>query len=177
MNKTTTAPLTKTQTGIYIECLNNPNSTLYSLPFLAKLGSSIDIIKLKQAIEENLAAHPCLETVIYTDQNGEIMQKISAGICNVEIIKQSDEEFLNTQHNLVRPFDMNGGCLARFEIYQTPSANYFFEDIHHIIMDGTSHHICEFKTETGELAGYCGGQGYSADSQWSRGQAWAIYGF
>lgn len=141
MNKTTTAPLTKTQTGIYIECLNNPNSTLYNLPFLAKLGSSIDIIKLKQAIEENLAAHPCLETVIYTDQNGEIMQKISAGICNVEIIKQSDEEFLNTQHNLIRPFDMNGGCLARFEIYQTPSANYFFEDIHHIIMDGTSHHI------------------------------------
>ena len=43
--------------------------------------------------------------------------------------------------------------------------------------DGTSHHICEFSTETGELLGYCGGQGYDADSQWSRGQAWAIYGF
>lgn len=43
--------------------------------------------------------------------------------------------------------------------------------------DGTSHHMCEFKSETGEFVQYLGGQGYSPDSQWSRGQAWAIYGY
>lgn len=43
--------------------------------------------------------------------------------------------------------------------------------------DGTAHHLCEFNSETGELIQFLGGQGYSADSQWSRGQAWAIYGF
>ena len=43
--------------------------------------------------------------------------------------------------------------------------------------DGTAHHICEFATETGEFVQYLGGQGYSPDSQWSRGQAWAVYGY
>jgi len=43
--------------------------------------------------------------------------------------------------------------------------------------DGTAHHMCEFRSETGEFVQYLGGQGYSPDSQWSRGQAWAIYGY
>lgn len=43
--------------------------------------------------------------------------------------------------------------------------------------DGTAHHLCEFNSETGEFIQYLGGQGYSPDSQWSRGQAWAIYGY
>lgn len=43
--------------------------------------------------------------------------------------------------------------------------------------DGTAHHVCAFDCETGELVGFLGGQGYSPDSQWSRGQAWTIYGY
>ena len=43
--------------------------------------------------------------------------------------------------------------------------------------DGTAHHLCEFNSETGEFVQHLGGQGYSPDSQWSRGQAWAIYGY
>ena len=43
--------------------------------------------------------------------------------------------------------------------------------------DGTSHHLCEFNSETGEFVQYLKGQVYSPDSQWSRGQAWAIYGY
>lgn len=43
--------------------------------------------------------------------------------------------------------------------------------------DGTSHHLCNFNSETGEFVEFLGGQGYSTDSQWSRGQSWAIYGF
>lgn len=43
--------------------------------------------------------------------------------------------------------------------------------------DGTSHHLCEFNSETGEFVQFLAGQGYSPDSQWSRGQSWAIYGY
>ena len=39
---------------------------------------------------------------------------------------------------LVRPFGLNGDRLARFEIYRTPTALWLFEDIHHIICDGSS---------------------------------------
>lgn len=42
--------------------------------------------------------------------------------------------------------------------------------------DGSVHHIVAFDPETGERIKGIGGQGYSKDSAWSRGAAWAIYG-
>ncbi len=139
--KNITAPLTKTQMGIYAECMSNPKSTLYNLPFLAKLGDTIDPERLKTAIEQVLVAHPCLNTVLYADETGKIMQKVPETCCMVELIHMTESEFCAAKETLVRPFALLGGPLARFEIYITPSGGYFFEDIHHIIMDGTSHHM------------------------------------
>ncbi|WP_019909132.1 glycoside hydrolase family 88 protein [Paenibacillus sp. HW567] len=43
--------------------------------------------------------------------------------------------------------------------------------------DGSCNHIVILDPENGELVEAPGGQGYAAGSSWSRGQAWAIYGF
>jgi unsaturated chondroitin disaccharide hydrolase len=43
--------------------------------------------------------------------------------------------------------------------------------------DGSTIHRLKFNRTTGELIGSTPGQGLSADSTWSRGQAWAILGF
>ncbi len=43
--------------------------------------------------------------------------------------------------------------------------------------DFTVPHIMRFNPETGKTLGAVSGQGKHADSVWSRGQAWAIYGF
>ena len=43
--------------------------------------------------------------------------------------------------------------------------------------DGSCNHIAVFEPETGELLELPGGQGYGEGSSWSRGQAWALYGF
>lgn len=43
--------------------------------------------------------------------------------------------------------------------------------------DGSVNHIGIFDTLTGEFKENAGGQGFSEDSSWSRGQAWALYGF
>lgn len=43
--------------------------------------------------------------------------------------------------------------------------------------DNTCAHIVHFDPETGEKIENLGGQGKDPDSAWSRGQAWAIYGF
>lgn len=43
--------------------------------------------------------------------------------------------------------------------------------------DFTVPHIVSFDPETGEKIENLGGQGLGPDSAWSRGQAWAIYGF
>ncbi len=43
--------------------------------------------------------------------------------------------------------------------------------------DGSVKHIVEFDPYTGEYLHSLGGQGYEHGSSWTRGQAWAIYGF
>lgn len=43
--------------------------------------------------------------------------------------------------------------------------------------DGSCNHIVIIDPVTGELLDNPGGQGYASGSSWSRGQAWAIYGF
>lgn len=43
--------------------------------------------------------------------------------------------------------------------------------------DGSSEHIVEFDPISGRKVTTYGGQGYEKGSAWSRGQAWAVYGF
>lgn len=43
--------------------------------------------------------------------------------------------------------------------------------------DGSCNHIAVFNPVTGELEALPAGQGYAEGSAWSRGQAWAVYGF
>ena len=43
--------------------------------------------------------------------------------------------------------------------------------------DGSVSHIVEFDPQTGARVREHGGQGYAEGSQWSRGQAWGLYGF
>ncbi len=47
----------------------------------------------------------------------------------------------------------------------------------HVRDDGSVNHICVHDPKTGALLKTLGGQGYGEGSSWSRGQAWAIYGF
>lgn len=48
---------------------------------------------------------------------------------------------------------------------------------YYIRPDGSSNHIMKFDPVTGEFTGALGGQGYAEGSSWTRGQAWAMYGF
>ncbi|MCL2016818.1 MAG: glycoside hydrolase family 88 protein [Defluviitaleaceae bacterium] len=43
--------------------------------------------------------------------------------------------------------------------------------------DGSCNHIISFDPATGEYLDNPGGQGYASGSAWSRGNAWALYGF
>ena len=48
---------------------------------------------------------------------------------------------------------------------------------HMLRPDGSVNHQLVFDINTGELIANPGGQGYESGSSWSRGQAWAIYGY
>lgn len=47
---------------------------------------------------------------------------------------------------------------------------------HFLRPDGSSYHIVNFDSETGEKIGAMSGQGYAEESAWARGSAWMIYG-
>ena len=47
----------------------------------------------------------------------------------------------------------------------------------HFRSDGSTYHVIDYNPETGEVLHRNTGQGYSDESAWSRGQAWAIYGY
>ena len=57
------------------------------------------------------------------------------------------------------------------ELHGNIAMKYFVRE------DGSIKHIVEFNPVTGEYLRSHGGQGYKRGSVWSRGQAWAIYGF
>ena len=48
---------------------------------------------------------------------------------------------------------------------------------HHVRADWSTAHVTEFDPDTGEFIKQDTAQGLSATSCWSRGQAWAVYGF
>lgn len=57
------------------------------------------------------------------------------------------------------------------ERHTQTAAEYFIRE------DGSSRHICVFDAADGRYLHELGGQGYGAGSAWSRGNAWALYGF
>ncbi len=62
----------------------------------------------------------------------------------------------------------------RFKRIATHHADMILRD--HIREDGSVNHIVEHDTETGAVNCIPQGQGYSPDSCWTRGLAWAVYG-
>ena len=126
-------PLTNTQEGIFIECTANMGSTIYNIPYLLRLDKKVDLDRLAAAIDSTIEAHPYLETRLFMDENGDVLQKRDDQLsCKTQIINGMNKE------TLVRPYMLFNEQLFRFEIYRTCDGNYLFLDIHHIIADGTS---------------------------------------
>ena len=138
-----TGRLCSNQQGLYLECIADPESTLYNLPFLGHVHGDIDPENLKAALLKAIAVHPALNAVLIEDADGNVFLKTDETPMEIPIITLSDEEFAARKGTLVRPFDLSGGKLARFEIYCTPSGVYLFEDVHHLVFDGTSGRILE----------------------------------
>ncbi|WP_405345126.1 AMP-binding protein, partial [Ruminococcus sp.] len=55
---------------------------------------------------------------------------------DIESTDETDADKLCAR--FVKPFDFENGPLFRFKIFITPAGLYFFNDVHHLITDGTS---------------------------------------
>ena len=132
-------PITRSQMGIYIECVSDPGSVTYNIPMLIRLSDRLDPGRLLSAVRTALDAHPYVRTTLFADAEGNIRAR------------RNDTTELNINHitldrlpaadELVRPFSLLDSPLCRIALYETRDGNYLFMDFHHIISDGTSENI------------------------------------
>ncbi|MBP5630088.1 MAG: amino acid adenylation domain-containing protein, partial [Bacteroidaceae bacterium] len=129
-------PLSKTQYGIYVECVNHSGEICYNLPYLHTLDKSLDTNRLCQAIETAVAAHPTLFTRITLNDEGEPMQHIEEESFKIEVEDIDDIEAVKP--SLVKPFDIYTNRLFRIRLLRDANHLYLYTEYHHIVVDGSS---------------------------------------
>ena len=72
----TSAPLKKSQYGLYVECAQHPGEAYYNIPYLYTFDGSLDEDRLETAIETAVATHPTLLTRIGVDEHGDPIQTV-----------------------------------------------------------------------------------------------------
>ena len=127
-------PITQTQNGIFVECVANPDSTTYNIPFLFRLADSVDPVRLKAAAEAVIDAHPYIKTELFLNDSGDIRARRNDSASPVVELIDTD----TLPENMVQPFALMESRLYRVKIFRTKSGNYLFLELHHIICDGTS---------------------------------------
>lgn len=133
--------LNSQQKGIFASYSENPNITLYNMPFQLKIKKYVDVNKLKLAIESSIKNHEVLFTRLKFI-NGDIGQIIKYEDFELEIkYFNNDKEYDEYKRNFVKPFDLLGERLFRCSLCITNNSIYFLFDVHHIIFDGTSFYI------------------------------------
>ena len=130
-------PLTKTQEGIAVECIANPGTTVYNIPFLIRMGCGVDVDRLICALKDTVNAHPYLKTRLFTDDNG----RIRAKRCDNEDPSVKYCEGEPDTEKLVRPFELLGNELYRLQVWKNDGGCTLFADFHHIVFDGSSESI------------------------------------
>ena len=131
-------PLSYAQTGVYFECLKNPTSTIYNIPYLLSYPASIEAEKLADTVKKVVEAHPEL-SIHFTTEGDTIVQTLADRVpAEVSITEMTDEALAAYKTDFVRPFNLQKPPLYRFEVVKTESGVHLLMDIHHLVFDGGS---------------------------------------
>ena len=122
---------------MYVDCLANPYSTTYNLPFLIQLDPAVDTDRLKTALRATIDAHPYLKMRLTTSEDGEVLaERHDDEEVQIEEIEKS--ALLQGFPDLVYPFRLMGGPLVRTVLVRDGSDSWLFFDPHHLVFDGES---------------------------------------
>ena len=128
-------PMTDSQKGVYLECIEDPDSVMYNIPMLCRLPAGTDRAAFLHAVGEVLALHPALQ-VTACSPAGVPSMKYGKTVLSMTEKEISDVE--TEKRAFVRPFDLENGPLCRFELWHSEEGDYFALDVHHLVFDGTS---------------------------------------
>ena len=135
--------LTKTQEGVYVECVSKPDSTVYNVPILLKIADDLDVDRLKSAIVAAVNAHPILKTRLFLNDDGDVRMRRMDGDFSFDenaIPVRQIQDIEAEKAALVKPFKLLGGRLFRTEVLRG-EGTWLFVEAHHIIADGGSLNI------------------------------------
>ena len=136
------APLSKTQYGLYVECMNHQGEACYNIPYLYTFDGSLDGERLAKAIEEAVKAHPTLFTRIELGGDGEPVQTIDdAEVSGFKIQVSNCADIEAEKAKFIEPFNIVGDRLFRLRLLKDSGHYYLLQDIHHIISDGASRKV------------------------------------
>ena len=131
-------PLSYSQTGVYVDCVKQPLSTIYNIPTKIAFPKGTDTARLEEAVKALVNAHPQL-SAYFDIKDGNVVQTVRHGMpVEVSTIKMSEAELESYKQEFVRPFNLNKGPLYRFEIVETEERVYLLMDVHHLVADGAS---------------------------------------
>ena len=134
-------PLSKTQLGVYLDCMKNPYTTLYNIPSVLKFTKAINPKKLADSVKKVILAHPYIFTNL-TTQNDDVEQVYPDNIqFDIPVKKMTEKEIELLKKEFVKPFNFSKPPLFRILVVETEKNVYLFADFHHIIFDGASYNI------------------------------------
>ncbi|MBQ7709322.1 MAG: amino acid adenylation domain-containing protein [Bacteroidales bacterium] len=132
--------LTFQQTGLYLDCVKNPASTAYNLPFILTFPEGTQVSALKKALMNILQAHPGV-TGRLEQRDGKVYLVPAEPEPEIPSVKlRSEEDYQALREAFMQPFDLSGP-LYRLSIVQTPGKLRLMADFHHLIFDGHSYDV------------------------------------
>ena len=131
-------PLSYAQTGVYFECMKNPTSTIYNIPYLLTFPEGTDADKLAESVKKVVSMHP--EMSIHFTTEGDTIVQTTEDSVDVEVpfSVMKKEELDSYKNEFVRPFNLQKAPLYRFEVVKTDDTVHLLMDIHHLVFDGGS---------------------------------------
>lgn len=133
-------PMTDSQLGVFLECVENPTATMYNIPmsFFISHDVKLDQDKFIAYVKKAVESFPSLKTVAaYRDGTPVMIPRADMEVA-VPTIKMSESDLKKAKRDFVKPFQLEEGPLFRFTVYETEEGFHFLMDIHHMIFDGSS---------------------------------------
>jgi amino acid adenylation domain-containing protein len=134
------AELTYPQMGVYIDCMKNPGSVMYNVPYMYTFPAGTDAEALASAVNQMIDNHQSFK-LTFKNRDGRPTQMINPDIdARAVVLAMTESQFNAYRADFVKPFNLSEGPLYRFVIAvvgETKTVN-LLADVHHLITDGGS---------------------------------------
>ncbi len=132
-------PLTDSQLGVYLECVEKPESCKYNIFLINSFPKNkINILRIAEAFDKVVDHYSAFSTIIRNVNGSPVIMQWDGELPKIEIRKINEKEYCEYKKDYIKPFSFEEGLLWRAEIIETEENIHLLLEIHHTIMDGGS---------------------------------------